>query len=158
MTNTYQGILITNGEQSYAVFTYQCGLMAWSGGATVGFTSAGEFYQNHRLSGTPSITNIACLNPLDSEWTNIVYQLSKNINNCLNYIHMISYIYTGDNHLPFLELGSTDGVAKEYLPMAVNASSPAVNIPGGFTIGTDIQTSVYVSDRWSPQPQLDECN
>ena len=94
MTNTYQGILITNGEQSYAVFTYQCGLMAWSGGATVGFTSAGEFYQNHRLSGTPSITNIACLNPLDSEWTNIVYQLSKNIivNNCLNYIHMISYI------------------------------------------------------------------
>ena len=73
-------------------------------------------------------------------------------------INLISYNHTGDNHLPFLELGSTDGVAKEYLPMAVNASSPVVNIPGGFTIGTDIQTSVYVSDRWSPQPQLDECN
>ena len=75
-TNTYQGILITNGQQSYALFTYQCGQLGWSGGATIGFSAAGNFYQNHCLSGI-NARNIACLNSPGSTWTNVIYQLSK---------------------------------------------------------------------------------
>ena len=75
-TNTFQGIVITNGQQSYALFTYQCGLLGWSGGATIGFTAAGKVYQNHHLSGTYA-RNIACLNSKITIWTNVIYQLSK---------------------------------------------------------------------------------
>ena len=51
----------------------------------------------------------------------------------------------GDNYLPFLELGYTAGVAKNYLEDADNTSSVAINIPGGLTLGTDNQTLVHVS-------------
>ena len=83
-TNTYEGIIITNGQQSYAVFTYKCGQLEWSGGATIGFNAAGNFYQNHHLSGTYA-KNIACLNTPVTSWTNIIYQLSK----CLRNLYMI---------------------------------------------------------------------
>lgn len=51
----------------------------------------------------------------------------------------------GDNHLPFLELGYTAGVTKNFLQNAGSTSSVAINIPGGFTLGTNNQTVVYVS-------------
>ena len=75
--NTFQGILVTDGEQSYALFTYNCDMMEWSGNATVGFNAAGKFFHSHFLSGTHSITNIACINSPQSSWSNIIYQLSK---------------------------------------------------------------------------------
>jgi hypothetical protein len=50
----------------------------------------------------------------------------------------------GDNFLPFLELGVTHGVARNYLPNVINASSVGVNIPEGVTLGTSNQTLVYV--------------
>ena len=70
--NTFQGILITNGSRSYAVFTYKCGLLEWSGGATIGFYAEGDFYMNHPLSGVNS-TQIACVN--GGLWNNVVYSL-----------------------------------------------------------------------------------
>ena len=75
--NTFQGILITNGFQSYAIFIYRCGLMGWSGNATIGFKAAGDYYENHNLSGN-SARLIACSNiPFNSSWTNVVYKLGK---------------------------------------------------------------------------------
>ena len=76
-TNTYQGIVITNGQQSYALFVYQCNRMGWSGNATIGFSAAGNFYQDHLLSGTPNAKRVACMNLTSSMRSNIVYQLSK---------------------------------------------------------------------------------
>ena len=74
-TNTYEGVIITNGPQSYALFTYNCGRLEWSGG-TIGFNAAGNLYHNHRLSGVFA-RNIACLNAPVTNWTNVIYQLSK---------------------------------------------------------------------------------
>ena len=75
-SNTFQGILITNGEVSYAVFTYKCGLMAWSGGASIGYSTDGSFYYNHDLSLTSNASMIACGNT-GEVWKNIVSKLGK---------------------------------------------------------------------------------
>lgn len=127
------------------MFTYQCGLLEWSGDATVGFTSSGRFYQNHYLSGTPSVRNIACLNSPRSVWSNLVYQLSKLSNNKTQYAYRELLTSSGDDYLSFLDMDSTSEVTSIDLPSAVNGSSEAVNIPGGFPLGTTNQTSVYVS-------------
>ena len=75
--NTYQAIAITDGSQSYAVYTYRCGGLQWSGGATIGYNGGpvGEFYANHPLSGG-SVNTIACLNSGVTEWSNVVYNIS----------------------------------------------------------------------------------
>ena len=72
--NTFQAILITNGTYSYTVFTYQCGLLQWDNGVTIGFNAASEKFDNHNPSGK----EVACLNTPNSDWTNIVYLLSSN--------------------------------------------------------------------------------
>ena len=74
-TNTFQGILITDGSHSYTVFTYRCGSMEWSGSATIGFNADNDLFQNHPLSRTRSSNSIACQNYPDSVWNNLVYQL-----------------------------------------------------------------------------------
>ena len=77
--NSYQAVLITDGQASYAVFTYKCGMLEWSANATIGFNTDGTLYRNHYLSGSSSAVNIACLNSLDSPWSSVVYQLCKSI-------------------------------------------------------------------------------
>ena len=75
-TNTFQGTLITDGIESYAVFTYKCGLMEWTfNGATIGYNADGDYYQNHPNTGSLFAHEIACLNP-DSVWNNVVYKIS----------------------------------------------------------------------------------
>ena len=71
--NTFQAILITDGSYSYTIFTYQCGLMEWDNGATIGFNAAGEMFANHN----PSSSDVACLNSPDSAWSNVIYRLSN---------------------------------------------------------------------------------
>lgn len=70
--NTFQAILITDGEYSYTVFTYMCGLMEWDNGATIGFVAAGGQYANN----DPSSSDVACENSPDSKWNNVIYRLS----------------------------------------------------------------------------------
>lgn len=142
-TNTFQGIVITNGQQSYTLFTYQCGQLEWSGGAIIGFTAAGNVYQSHDLSGTYA-RNIACLNSRTTIWTNVIYPLRKygykhEVKNC-NYM----LLTLDDNYIPFFELGSTLGTSRNYLPRTINASSTGINVPGGFSVGTSNQILVYV--------------
>ena len=76
-TNTFQAVVITSGVESYALFTYQCGSMEWSGGATIGFNTDDTFFMNHRLSGTARANEIACLNSPTTIWSNVVYQLTQ---------------------------------------------------------------------------------
>ena len=74
-SNTYQGIVITDGKSSYTVFVYRCDLLQWSRGATIGYNAAGDFFENHDFSGN-SAENIDCINLPVSNYSNVVYQLS----------------------------------------------------------------------------------
>ena len=75
-TNSYQGIVITDGRESYALFTYQCGSMSWHGNATVGFNAGGTLYENHPLAGTSSANSVSCLSYSTAVWMNLVYKLT----------------------------------------------------------------------------------
>ena len=73
-TNTYQGVLVTDGTNSYSVFTYCCGIMEWSDEpTTIGF-KINSHYLNNPYSGN-SANTIACANQL-SEWSTVLYSLS----------------------------------------------------------------------------------
>ena len=77
-TNTYQALVITDGVESYTVFTYNCQMMEWSGlyqHAVIGYNAFGSPFENHPLSGTPDILTIACENRPYTNWSNQVYQL-----------------------------------------------------------------------------------
>ena len=76
-TNTYQGVVVTDGQFSYSLFIYNCDLLTWSGGATIGFNADGIFYENHKISQSTNVRNVACLNLPDSAWSNVLYQLCK---------------------------------------------------------------------------------
>lgn len=79
-TNTFQAIAITDGSQSYAIYTYRCGQLLWPGGATIGFNggAVGDFYANHPLSGN-SANSIACINSDVTEWSNVLYNISIDV-------------------------------------------------------------------------------
>ncbi len=67
------------------MYTYRCGDLGWSGlsgGATIGYNGGpvGNFYANHPLSGTSSVNSIACLNSGVTEWSNVVYNISCDLN------------------------------------------------------------------------------
>ena len=59
-TNTFQGVLITNGVSSYAVFIYDCGSMKWGGGV-IGWQASLSQYNSHYLSGESNSNDIGCL-------------------------------------------------------------------------------------------------
>ena len=69
-TNTYQGVLITDGVNSYSVFIYECGRLAESTVARIGYFFSSTTFIEHDLSGDrPS--DIACEEP------NVVYKLTN---------------------------------------------------------------------------------
>ena len=72
--NTFQAVLITDGVDSFSVFTYNCGLIEWDNGGTntVGFNAAGQTYAN----AVPSGVDLACINGNASNWSNVIYTLS----------------------------------------------------------------------------------
>ena len=47
--------------------------MEWDNGATIGYTSNGDPFDNHNTSSG----DIACVNSPDSEWSNVLYHLSN---------------------------------------------------------------------------------
>ena len=47
--------------------------MGWDNGATIGYSAGGDPYDNH----DPSSSDIACVNSPDSDWSNVVYQISS---------------------------------------------------------------------------------
>ena len=72
-TNTYQGILITNGTQSYAVFTYNCELLNPRSVAGIGYYFSNTQFEEHPLSNTNRSSTIACANSPSSPWNSVVF-------------------------------------------------------------------------------------
>ena len=75
-TNTYQGLVITDFNSSYAVFIYKCYDLEFSGSAAIGFTAGNVLFSNHRISGYRA-KNVACINYPESSWVNLVYKLTR---------------------------------------------------------------------------------
>lgn len=65
--------MITDGTYSYALFTYNCALMEWDNGVTIGFSDGGDFYDTFN----PSTSDVACLNLPHSNFSNVIYRLSS---------------------------------------------------------------------------------
>ena len=59
--NTFQAIIISDFNKTYAIYTYNCDDMEWSDEATIGFNAAGDFYSNHPLSGRLHANGIGCV-------------------------------------------------------------------------------------------------
>ena len=72
ITNTFQGILITDGSSSYVVFVYECGGMEWGGGVIGWQASRTDFY-THYLSRRIDSNDVGCL--YSSSYSAIVYRL-----------------------------------------------------------------------------------
>ena len=69
-------MLITNGTQSYSIFTYKCGELDFPDIAVIGYNVPLGQYKTHPLSNTDiSPDTIACVH-LDSVWNNVVYDLT----------------------------------------------------------------------------------
>ena len=81
-TNTVQAVLATDGVRSYAIYTYECGKLNWRFyNAGIGFSASPSFYAEHPLSRNSSVNEIACINrnsTPSSNWSNVVYQISRN--------------------------------------------------------------------------------
>ena len=76
-TNTFQGVLVTDYSRSFAVFTYNCGDLDFSNGATIGFSSGDGLFANHPAIQRGSALSIACLNQPVTPWVNVVYELTR---------------------------------------------------------------------------------
>ena len=84
-TNSFQCVVVTDGQQTFVVFTYNSNMLEWSGpfnhaviGVNVGTGIQGNFppFQNHPLSGFPDVPMIASLNlGRGIEWTDIIYKI-----------------------------------------------------------------------------------
>ena len=96
--NRYQAAIITgiveeilglgNPErQSYAVFTYNCDEMRWTGTpndlgytATIGYYVDGDMFENHEFSGDVNANEIACVNDggiFSDPLSNVIYRLDE---------------------------------------------------------------------------------
>ena len=76
-TNTLQGLIVTDFVNSYAVFTYYCGDLSYSNGASIGFTTTDGFFANHPASIRGKAEQVACLNEPITPWVNVIYELTR---------------------------------------------------------------------------------
>ena len=66
-TNTFQAALVTDYEQTYVLFGYNCGEMSWSSSTlyptkpVIGLNAGGVLFFNHRLSKMTRSHQIGCL-------------------------------------------------------------------------------------------------
>ena len=72
-TNTFQGILITDGSSSYAVFIYNCSNMEWGGGV-IGWQQSTTQYASYYASGQSSSNTAVCVSQTTS-FTTLVYRV-----------------------------------------------------------------------------------
>ena len=76
-TNTFQGIVTTDHMRSFTVFSYKCGDIRFSNSATIGFTAGDVLFANHPFTLRRKAQDIACINSPESEWVNVVYELTS---------------------------------------------------------------------------------
>lgn len=78
--NSWQALIITNGQESYSIFTYQCGKIQWHRSTVIGYNAAGTMFENYLSTSAGSLNpiDISCLNLPSSNWTSILYNVSGN--------------------------------------------------------------------------------
>ena len=74
-SNTFQGILITDGSSSYAVFIYNCSNMEW-GGSVINWYQSETHYAVYYASGL-SNSNRAVCGYQTTIFTTLVYRIDK---------------------------------------------------------------------------------
>ena len=70
--------MLANSNQTYAIFIYNCDHVSWSDGATIGYNAAGDFFENHPLSGLLHANTIGCVHVTEENMVpinNVVYDL-----------------------------------------------------------------------------------
>ena len=88
-SNTFQAVVTTDGFDSHAIFSYQCGLLNWKStdGAVIGYSVDNKYYDNNIFSMSSNISNIACQQSPDSVWNSVLYNIGKST------VHYKIYIY-----------------------------------------------------------------
>ena len=91
-TNTYQAIVISDGKETYSIFTYNCDRLVWDGRVGASLASIGynvlstveadvRNFENHGLSRTADVGLLACNHTrLNRPWTNVVYRIGVAVN------------------------------------------------------------------------------
>ena len=74
-TNTFQGILISDGSSSYAVFIYDCSNMEWGGGV-IGWQQSTTQYASHDNSDDRDSNEAVCRYQTSS-FTTLVYRVDS---------------------------------------------------------------------------------
>ena len=77
LTNRFQGVLITDGFDSYAVFLYNCDDMDWNGAAKIGWQASPSLYNSHRMSGAVNARDVACINTPITLSSTILFKISE---------------------------------------------------------------------------------
>ena len=76
-TNTFQGIVITDGATTFAVFTYKCMDLNWARvPLVIGFSAAGDFFENHDFTGSVDAHLLDCHNQPASDYVNVIYNIT----------------------------------------------------------------------------------
>ena len=74
-------MIASDVTRSFTIFTYQCGMLHLccfgNGPASIGFGAEPDFFENHELSLTDNVDDIACLNEANSEWSSVFYQIGR---------------------------------------------------------------------------------
>ena len=70
--------MITDGIDSYAIFTYMCDLIRWSGlwrFPTIGYNAGGFLFANHPLTARKEASQIDCITN-NRQYVNVIYKIS----------------------------------------------------------------------------------
>ena len=68
---------MTDFSRSFAVFTYRCGDLSYSNGASIGYDTPHGLFANHPASTRGRAEYIDCFNAPASPWVNVIYELTK---------------------------------------------------------------------------------
>ena len=72
-------MVTTDGFDSFAILSYQCGLLNWesANGAVIGYSVNNKYYENYMLSMSSNVNKIACQQSPDSVWNTVLYHIGK---------------------------------------------------------------------------------
>ena len=70
-------MIVTDFSRSFSVFTYFCGDLSYSNGATIGFATGDGLFANNPATLRNSAQDIACLNYPATSWVNVVYEITS---------------------------------------------------------------------------------
>ena len=74
---SFQGVLATDHERSFAIFIYKCEdeNARFSNRATIGYVTRDGGYANHEATFSNNPYSISCLDYPARRWTNVIYEI-----------------------------------------------------------------------------------